>query len=235
MNLAIDKGNTRLKWALFEGSQMLHMNQEGEDLPKQHCQGAIVCATGQLDVDSLGLDVDKVHVLTSQMRLPLKLNYATPQTLGADRIAAACGALKLCPGRGCVIVDAGTCITVDYMDGQGTYHGGAILPGIEMKFKALHNFTAKLPLITTVDEHDAPVTGCSTQESMVAGVLTATRFAIEGFVRHYRSIDPHCQVILTGGDYNWIWGDGLLAVDDCTCEPHLVMIGLNEILLENEK
>ena len=134
-----------------------------------------------------------------------------------------------------MIVDAGTCITVDYLDGAGVYRGGAILPGFEMKFRALHTFTAKLPLLTTVDAAQEPVTGRSTQESMEAGVLTATRYAVEGFVTHYRKHAPDTRVLLTGGDADWLWGEGRLRVSDCVWEPYLVMIGLNEILKENEK
>ncbi len=235
MNLAIDKGNTRLKWALFEGDRLVRMSEEGEGLPDVRVEAAIVCATGRLDVSELKLPTDHVTVLSSQTRLPIALDYATPETLGPDRIAAACGARKLCPDRGCVIVDAGTCITIDYLDRDGIFRGGAILPGIEIKFRALHTFTAKLPLLTSVDAERALVTGRSTQESMEAGVLTATRYAVEGFVAHYRENQPDTKMLLTGGDANWVWGEGLLRVRDCLWEPHLVMIGLNEILKENEK
>lgn len=235
MYLTIDKGNTRMKWALFEGDQLVRMSEEGEGLPDVKVETAIVCATGKLDMDELQLPTDKVIVLSSKTRMPITLDYATPETLGPDRIAAACGARKLCGGKGCVIVDAGTCITIDYIDGEGVYRGGAILPGIEIKFRALHTFTAKLPLLTFVDAEKEPVTGRSTQESMEAGVLTATRYAVEGFVAHYRENQPDTRVLLTGGDANWVWGEGRLRVKDCVWEPYLVMIGLNEILKENEK
>lgn len=249
MNLTIDIGNTRIKWALFDHDRMLTA-----DVAERNAQGccnlttelerkgynatdverAIVCATGLLELDKLGLPCQRVHVMSADSRMPIAVDYATPHTLGADRKAAACGARKLCPGRPCVIVDAGTCITVDYMDACGVFGGGAIMPGIEMKFRALHTFTAKLPLYTTVDAASQPVTGRSTQESMAAGVLTATRYAIEGFVAHYREREPDIAVLLTGGDANWVWGEGRLHVADCLWEPYLVMIGLNEILKENE-
>ncbi len=235
MNLTIDKGNTRMKWALFEGDRLVRMSEEGEGLPQEGVEAAIVCATGQLDMAELRLPTDHVTVLSSKTHLPITLDYATPETLGPDRIAAACGARRLCGGKGCVIVDAGTCITIDYIDAGGVYRGGAILPGIEIKFRALHTFTAKLPLLTFVDAATAPVTGRSTQESMEAGVLTATRYAVEGFVSHYRQQQPDTQVLLTGGDADWVWGEGRLRVKDCVWEPALVMIGLNEILKENEK
>ena len=232
MQLTIDIGNTRSKWALFEGDQMVRCGYIGEGLPTESKTADImVCATGDADLQSLGLEEHKVHRLTAATPLPIVLDYVTPETLGADRIAAACGAWKV--GRnGCpkLIVDAGTCITIDYLDAEGVYHGGAILPGIGMKFRALHTFTAKLPLLENVDPCYQWVAGSSTRESMLAGVLTATRYEVEGFVRHYRTDNPTVQVLLTGGDAERMLGGGLLQVDDCVEEPHLVMIGLNEIM-----
>ena len=100
-----------------------------------------------------------------------------------------------------------------------------------MKFRALHTFTAKLPLLENVDPCQLYVTGRSTHESMAAGVLTATRYEVEGFVRHYRLRDPAIQVLLTGGDAERLRGEGMLQVDNLVVEPHLVMIGLNEVIL----
>ena len=246
MNLAVDIGNTRMKWALFEGDRMVKADVAERDADG-HCDlcglwqqmgvtvdRAMVCATGKLNLDKLVLGTERVEVLSCGTPMPIALDYATPATLGPDRIAAACGARKMCEGRGCVIVDAGTCITVDYLDADGVFRGGAILPGVEMKFRALHTFTAKLPLYTDVDFRQEPVTGRSTQESMEAGVLTATRFAVEGFVSYYREKEPDTAVLLTGGDANWVWGEGRLRVDNCVWEPYLVMIGLNEIMLNAE-
>lgn len=246
MNLTVDIGNTRMKWALFEGDRLVRA-----DVAERDAEGgcdlrglwqqmgvvverAMVCATGRLELERLQLGAEQVSVLSCRTPMPIALDYATPETLGPDRMAAACGARRLFKGRGCVIVDAGTCITVDYLDRDGVFRGGAILPGVEMKFRALHTFTAKLPLYTDVDFLQQPVTGRSTQESMEAGVLTATRFAVEGFVNHYRRADADTAVLLTGGDANWVWGEGRLGVKDCVWEPYLVMIGLNEIMINNQ-
>ena len=232
MQLTIDIGNTRSKWALFEGDQMVRSGYIGEGLPTESKTADImVCATGDADLHTLGLDGANVHRLTANMPLPIVLDYATPETLGPDRIAAACGAQKI-GKEGCpkLIIDAGTCITIDYLDAEGVYRGGAILPGIEMKFRALHTFTAKLPLLENIGGEEECVAGRSTRESMTAGVLTATRYEVEGFVRHYRQQDSRVQVLLTGGDAERLWGGGLPEVDDPMMEPHLVMIGLNEIL-----
>ena len=202
-----------------------------EELPCEGVQSTMVCASGDADLHALGLDGDRVQRLTAGMPLPIALDYATPETLGPDRIAAACGAQKV-GNKGCpkLIIDAGTCITIDYLDAEGVYHGGAILPGIEMKFRALHTFTAKLPLLENIGGEEECVAGRSTRESMTAGVLTATRYEVEGFVRHYRQQDSRVQVLLTGGDAKRLWRGGLPEVGDPIIEPHLVMIGLNEII-----
>ena len=202
-----------------------------EELPCEGVQSTMVCASGDADLHALGLDGDRVQRLTAGMPLPIALDYATPETLGPDRIAAACGAQKV-GNKGCpkLIIDAGTCITIDYLDAEGVYHGGAILPGIEMKFRALHTFTAKLPLLENIGGEEECVAGRSTRESMTAGVLTATRYEVEGFVRHYRQQDSRVKVLLTGGDAERLWGGGLPEVGDPIIEPHLVMIGLNEII-----
>ena len=231
MNLTIDIGNTRSKWALFEGNQLVRCGYMDEELPCEGVQSTMVCASGDADLHALGLDGDRVQRLTAGMPLPIVLDYATPETLGPDRIAAACGAQKV-GNKGCpkLIIDAGTCITIDYLDAEGVYHGGAILPGIEMKFRALHTFTAKLPLLENIGGEEECVAGRSTRESMTAGVLTATRYEVEGFVRHYRQQDSRVKVLLTGGDAERLWGGGLPEVGDPIIEPHLVMIGLNEII-----
>ena len=228
MNLTIDIGNTRSKWALFEDDQLVRCGFLEEGLPPEMAQAdIIVCATGDTDLHSLGLDTRGAHLLTADTPLPIAVDYATPETLGPDRIAAACGA-RMLRKEGCpqLIIDAGTCITIDYLDAAGMYHGGAILPGIDMKFRALHTFTAKLPLLEHADSATLPVTGRSTHESLIAGVLTATRFEVEGFVRHYRQAEPDLQVLLTGGDSGRLMPDG----STYRTEPHLVMIGLNSIM-----
>ena len=232
MTLTVDIGNTRAKWALFDGERLL---KEGLGLPLPKAEQTIVCATGEVSPEmrqALGPEAVDFATLMREGRLPIRIDYATPQTLGPDRVAAACGAWETTGGKACVVVDAGTCITIDYLDASGTYCGGAILPGLSMKFRALHTFTAKLPLLEMKSEEEectAPVSGRTTEESMRAGVSAATRFAIEGFVSHYRKIDPMAEVLVTGGDA------GRVALPGCRVEPELVMRGLNWVMEEQEK
>lgn len=226
MYLTVDIGNTRVKQAWFDGDRMADAPAVGV-----RAERALVCATGRCDPEALHLPADDVMVLSARTPLPIVLDYATPQTLGSDRIAAACGARTL--HRNVLIVDAGTCITIDLLDAGGTYHGGAILPGIDMQLRALNAFTARLPLVEAASDTPVSLTGRSTDESILAGVLGAARLAVEGFAIHHRRQHDDLLVLLTGGDAERLYGQGALTLPDCSTDPWLVMKGLNEILKHN--
>lgn len=227
MNLAIDIGNTAVKWACFEGGEEMEQGQWGGRgaVPKElteameRAERTLGCASG--DMACLGREIP---TLSAKSPIPLRLDYRTPETLGADRIAAACGAWALHPGEACVVVDAGTCITVDFVDGAGVYHGGAIMPGLKMKLKALHTFTDKLPLIEIDGLQRAPVLGRSTEECIVAGTLGATMLAVAGYVALYRAKTTGLHVLLTGGDAPRLTTGG---ADGWEQVPHLTLAGLD--------
>lgn len=221
MNLTIDIGNTAVKWAAFEGRTL---KETGVGMPDRLLAGAdrvLACASGAAGRD--------LPLLTSSTPLPIRLDYKTPATLGPDRIAAACGARALHPADDCLVIDAGTCITVDFLSADGVYHGGAIMPGLRINLQALHTFTAKLPLLDIEGATKAPVLGRSTEESILAGTLGATMLALAGFVAVYRERCPRLCVLLTGGD-----ADRLVAAGATGWEhvPHLTLIGLNEIIMQ---
>lgn len=227
MNLTLDIGNTALKWAAFEGRTIV---EQGYDLPTDkltEAEAVLACASGVLP-DT----VYDIPLLTADTELPIRLDYKTPATLGADRVADACGAWSLYGGRPCLIVDAGTCITVDFLDAEGVYHGGAIMPGLQMNLQALHTFTAKLPLVDIKGGSKAPVLGRTTEESILAGTLGATMLALGGFVALYKQKAPGLVVTLTGGDADRLTAAGASGWE---LQPNLTMIGLNEIMLHNEK
>lgn len=225
MNLTLDIGNTAVKWATFEGAEL---REQGYGLPTDRLPEAaavLACASGTPP------DID-LPLLSASTRVPLKMGYKTPDTLGPDRLAAACGAWALHPAEDCLVIDAGTCITVDFLDRQGVYHGGAIMPGLAMNLQALHTFTAKLPLISLDGIDKAPVLGRSTEESIVAGTLGATLLALAGYVALYRQKSPSLRVLLTGGDADRLAAAGTSGWE---VQPHLTLIGLNEIIQHNEK
>ena len=229
MNLAIDIGNTAVKWATFEGRTLKDMGDGDLQALKallSEADKVLACASGELP--QLGATLP---VLNADMPLPIRLNYKTPQTLGADRIADACGAWGMHPGEASVIIDVGTCITVDYIDADGVYHGGAIMPGLGMSLQALHTFTAKLPLVDIAAVTTTPVLGRSTEESIVAGTLGATMLALAGYVALYKQKSPTLHVLLTGGDAGRLTAAGATGWEHV---PNLTLKGLNEIIIHNE-
>lgn len=244
MRLAIDIGNTAVKWAVFEGSELRHSSTIAildptsrafeEELKQYPIEQALLCASGDTSALTSQLSAFQfpLSTLNATTPLPLRLDYKTPQTLGADRIADACGAWALHRGEACLVIDAGTCITVDFVDAAGVYHGGAIMPGLGMELRALNTMTDKLPLVSLDGVDHAPVLGRSTEESILAGTLGATMLALAGFVALYREKAPALHVILTGGDANRLAAAGASGWE---LQPHLTLFGLNEIMIHNEK
>jgi len=238
MNLVFDIGNTAVKWAAFEGRNLVEsgkwkVENEGQSPhcmpPATNIDRAMVCASGEnAEVASMLSSFRfPLSTLTADTPLPIQLDYKTPATLGPDRIAAACGAWALHRGEDCLVIDAGTCITVDFLDHEGVYHGGAILPGLGMNLQALHTFTAKLPLISLEGVTKAPVLGRSTEECILAGTLGATMLALAGYVALYRQKCPALRVLLTGGDADRLTAAGAAGWE---VQPHLTLIGLNEVI-----
>jgi type III pantothenate kinase len=162
--------------------------------------------------------------------IPISNRYRTPETLGSDRLAAVIGASSLKPNTDLLIIDAGTCITYEVIDARGNYWGGNIAPGMQMRLRALHEFTARLPLVEA--EGEVPGMGYSTETAIRSGVLRGMKYEIEGYIKSMRSKFPHLQVFLTGGDHinfdtnikNSIFSD-----------RYLVPRGLNKILDYNEE
>lgn len=235
MNLVFDIGNTTRKWAAFEGQTPVASGHWDDGAAWSGPQGSqvdrvLVAASGNCDLGAIAQATgsSRVERFSTDLPLPVRLDYRTPQTLGADRVADACGARALHPGEHCLIIDAGTCITVDYLAADATYHGGAIMPGLAMNLKALHTFTAKLPLIDLDGERKAPLLGRTTEESIVAGTLGATLLALAGFVAAYRAKFPSLRVLLTGGDAPRLTAG---AANGWETVPDLTLRGLNEIVL----
>jgi type III pantothenate kinase len=160
--------------------------------------------------------------------VPLRNAYATPHTLGADRLAAAVGAAGLRPGQATLIVDAGTALKMDVVTADGTYHGGSIGPGLNMRLRALHTFTGRLPLLE-LPHADAtiPLTGDSTTSSLLSGVVNGAVAEITGFITQYQRLYPGLGVLLTGGDATFLAARLPARI---FVVPELVLLGLNRIL-----
>ena len=162
------------------------------------------------------------------MRTPLKMAYESPETLGNDRLAAAIGAWFIHPGKDLLVIDAGTCITMDLVTHDATYHGGSISPGLMMRFRAMHQFTARLPLVSPSD--DASLTGRNTAASIRSGAQNGILAEVHGMVARYRQQFPHLKVVLTGGDASFFESNLKF---DIFVAPNLVLEGLNYILNEH--
>src|SRR5688500_15421564 len=159
MNLVVDYGNSFAKVGLFEHYNLI--NQQAFDDEErlraflQNFSGEHFISSSVTHNSTEVLDwvdhVKRKFILTAPLPLPISNLYATPNTLGGDRLASACGAHHRFPGSHCLVIDTGTCIKYDFLDKEGNYHGGAISPGLKMRFQAMNHFTAKLPLVGIVE------------------------------------------------------------------------------------
>ncbi len=168
--------------------------------------------------------------LNYQTPIPIQNDYQTPQTLGNDRIAAAVGAFALYPNENCLIVDAGTCMTYEFIDSKGSYKGGTISPGMTMRFRSMHEFTAKLPLIEK--QRLESFIGFNTETSMRTGAQLGLCLEIEGFYKLYQREFGQVRLILTGGDAEII---AQHLEEQAIINREIVLIGLNKILDYNVK
>lgn len=210
MNLIIDIGNTQAKLAVFEDDKIVfriqvdaeNIFQKIEEIQKKYknIKNAIVSSVGKLDKNSFEtLKKDfRLLILDHKTPLPFKNLYSTPETLGIDRIALVCASVEKYNNKNVLIIDAGTCITYDFINADNEYLGGAISPGLRMRYKALHNQTAKLPLLKT--KASEVLIGDSTESAMHSGIFNGVVFEIEGNVEAYRKKNGDLTVILTGGD-----------------------------------
>ena len=161
--------------------------------------------------------------------LPIDNRYRSPETLGKDRLAAVVGAYQLFPGASCLIVDAGSCITFDLLEGGGIYRGGNIAPGIAMRLRAMHAFTARLPAVP-VDAGDTGWLGDTTESAMRRGAQLGAALEIEGYIALCSAQIGRINVILTGGDADFL---AKKLKSKIFVNHHLVLRGLNKILNYN--
>jgi type III pantothenate kinase len=210
MILTIDVGNTRIKGAVFEKNKLLEfLIFENEELQKKIQETLkkypkivvlVVASVGNVDVEAFSFLENKVKMewITHNSLFPFENKYETPATLGIDRMILASGAVLQFPNQNRLVIDAGTCITYDFINNQNQYIGGAISVGLGLRYKALHNYTAKLPLLES--KYPDNYIGKSTQESLHSGAVNGLLYEIEGFLSHYEADYSKFTIILTGGD-----------------------------------
>ena len=241
MKLAIDVGNTLIKLAVFDQSEMLYFkkysNLEAEAVKalfQQYKGITSVIIASVRELSSGFVEFFSNHapltVLTPALPLPVKIDYHTPDTLGADRIAAVVAASHLYPDKNILVIETGTCVTYDFIDAEGIYRGGSISPGLGLRFSALHNFTDKLPLIEPVK--NAALTGKSTESSIQSGVINGLIAEIQGIISMYENNYEDLTIILSGGNLDYF--DKILK-NNIFAVPNIVLTGLNIILDFNDK
>ena len=162
--------------------------------------------------------------------LPIHNHYHSPETLGKDRLAAAVAGVAVYPGQNVLVINAGTAITYDLVTSGGDYLGGAISPGMNMRFRALHTFTQQLPLLTYT-EIDF-LTGNNTEQSILSGVINGMAAEMEGMIACYQKEHPGIKVILSGGDLNYFVNRLKISI---FALPNIVIYGLQQILAFNDK
>ena len=239
MHLCIDIGNTRCKYAIFDNGQIVKSNILSafeqfyfKDLIEQNkIKNVMISSVKKIAFlpfkGILRPDVQLIE-LDDQTALPFNNLYMTPKTLGKDRLALVSGARKLYPEENLLVVDAGTCITYDFIDKDNNYHGGNILPGLNMRLKAMHHFTDKLPMLEL--NHPVDFLGRDTSSAMMTGVVDAANFELEGFRKAYEEQFGLLRLLVTGGDTEYF---ETKIKSRIFVHPDLMMIGLNEILEYN--
>ncbi|MCH7397897.1 type III pantothenate kinase [Belliella sp. DSM 107340] len=235
-NLIIDIGNTRIKSALFEAENVIsekafiyleELIADVKSLDFEHC----LISSVKYTEEELAAVLDFEFVfLTVHTPVPISNKYASPDTLGVDRKAAVIGARALFGSGSLLSIDLGSCITYDFLTSKDEYLGGSISPGMNMRFKAMHQQTARLPLAAIKENEKINLIGDKTISGLQSGVYHGIRFEIEGFIATYQQQHQDLKVIICGGDSKFF---ETLTKDYIFVIPNLVLYGLNRILTYN--
>ncbi len=239
MNLVIDIGNTLVKAALFqEGEIKAQKTSANLDMVESmigEVQGslnaAIISAVRDIPQELAFLKNRDLFYLEASYATPtpVKNLYASPETLGMDRLAASIGGHHFFPGKQLLVISAGTCLTYDRVTEAGEYLGGAISPGMQMRFKALNTFTGRLPLVKA-ESQNVSLVGETTQKSILSGVINGMVAEIDGTIDQYKKQHKDIQIIFSGGDiffFDKMLKNRIFAIEN------IVLHGLNQILEYN--
>ena len=236
MNVVVDYGNSSAKVGIFDDHNLREMHTFLTEeklrtfLENYSAVNFIISSVAEDPqvISKWATRVERKYILNSSLPLPIKNKYSTPNTLGVDRIAGVCGANHMFPGSPCLVIDAGTCITFDFLDRDANFLGGAISPGLMMRFQAVHTFTSRLPLVKPVEK--AELIGDSTESCIQSGIVNGLTEELNGIIDRYREKFEGLRVILCGGDARFFENKlkgSIFAV------PELVLSGLNSILIHN--
>jgi type III pantothenate kinase len=236
MNLVLDIGNTHSKAGWFEEGRLAENKRFGRITPRQltgilsqyPVDRVIVSSVNQPVRDMFriaGWGLKTLLFLDHTLPLPFKINYKSPETLGHDRIAAAAGAWCIYPRSPILVIDLGTAITIDFVSADGIFMGGNISPGLHTRFRALHEHTARLPMVR--EDSNYPEFGYDTQTAIAAGVQQGIIHELNGYITLFESRYRDCRFVVTGGDAVFF---ALKLIKIPNAHPDLVLTGLNHIL-----
>ncbi len=242
MNLTIDIGNTRSKIAIFKQNEIIEALTEEELsvpvlkdilLKNPEINSVILSSVKDVDPEVIALLKSKSHYfidLNKDTLIPIDNLYKTKSTLGKDRLAAIIGANNIFPDTSVLVIDMGTAITFDFINNKNQYLGGTISPGMEMRFKALNQFTGKLPLLNKKEDYN--ITAETTEDAIISGVQNGIIFETDSYINKLKERYEDLKVILTGGDA--IFFDKKLK-NAIFVNLNLNFIGLNRILEYNKR
>lgn len=242
MKLVIDIGNTLVKTALFKADEMIQL-QSNKELTTEflnelfntypEINSAIIASVRPAGIEVINLLESNTRLLQLNENTPLPFinSYKSPNTLGHDRMAAVAGASALFPGHHVLVMDAGSCITYDFITSDNRYFGGGISPGVNMRFSALNAYTAGLPLVDFDRTHQPDLIGTDTKNSILSGVQNGVLQEVDGIINTYKRQYKNLKVIMSGGDYKYF--DKYLK-NNIFAAPNIVITGLKRILELNE-
>lgn len=239
-SLVIDIGNTRMKTGVFFENKLLQHDEilwvqeyKIKDIVNDFGISKIMVSNVSLLTSNV-LNQLKTEVqilfLDNETRLPFINNYKSKDTLGSDRKALVAGAGHFYEAANCLVIDAGTCVTYDLLTENGEYLGGNITPGIQMRLKAMHQFTGKLPL--PLWQVPAEIIGSDTEHCLLSGAYFGLLGEIQYFIDYYEKKFDHLKVLITGGDASIL---AKRIKNSIFVHEHLLLYGLNKILIENVK
>jgi len=242
MLLVIDVGNTKVKAAVFENNTLLvkeifaakEFSKAVKEILKNHplIENMVVASVGKIEKRTFlnfapGV---KVHFISRDYTFPFENLYTTPQTLGIDRLVLAAGAVLQHPKKNRLVIDAGTCVTYYFIDDNDCYLGGAISPGIRLRYESLHNYTANLPLLNK--ENPVGSIGDSTNQSIHSGIVNGITHEIDGFISTYLNAHENFILILTGGDTEFLANR---LKNTIFANPNFLLESLNQLFQYNQK
>lgn len=242
MNLAIDIGNTRTKIGIFYEDKMVDVlffeNDKTIDLakiisknnPDASGQKAIISSTIKIPAFILAdlKVITPTIILDENTKLPFQNQYSTKDTLGKDRLALIAAAQAQFPNQNNLVIGCGTCITFNFINAKNEFLGGSIHPGLKMRFKAMHTFTGKLPLVEI--ENQVQMIGNDTKANLLSGGIYGTTKEIDGMISDYLVKFSQMNVIITGGDAELLVST---LKNRIFAFPNFTLIGLNHILNYN--